>query len=89
MFWGSFSGTTKGPYVFQEKYWGTISANTYQQHILPVIAGWIIINLHLVLMQDNAPGHAAQSTRQELRDRGVRIIFWPAYSPDLNPIETV
>jgi len=89
MFWGCFAGTTKGPYIFWEKDWGTISAATYQQHTVPVIAGWITMNPHLVLMQDNAPGHAAQETREDLLERGVHIIFWPAYSPDLNPIETV
>ena len=47
------------------------------------------MNLQLSLMQDGAPGHSAASTRQELQDRGIRTIFWPAYSPDLNPIETV
>ena len=40
-------------------------------------------------MQDNAPSHAAKDTRKELEDRGIYLIFWPAYSPDLNPIETV
>ena len=40
-------------------------------------------------MQDGAPGHAGGDTRQELQERGISAIFWPAYSPDLNPIETV
>ena len=40
-------------------------------------------------MQDNAPGHAAAYTKEELKSRGVEMIFWPAFSPDLNPIETV
>jgi hypothetical protein len=40
-------------------------------------------------MQDGAPGHAAASTQEELHERGVYPIFWPAYSPDLNPIEAV
>jgi transposase len=89
MFWGCFAGTTKGPYVFWEKDWGSITAASYQQHTVPVIAGWIQMNSYLFLMQDNAPGHAAQETRQDLLERGVRVIFWPAFSPDLNPIETV
>ena len=40
-------------------------------------------------MQDNAPGHAAAATREDLLERGVIPIFWPPFSPDLNPIETV
>ena len=47
------------------------------------------LNPGLWLMQDNAPGHAAKRTREELLERGINVIFWPSYSPDLNPIETV
>jgi transposase len=38
-------------------------------------------------MQDNTPGHKSNATKQELQERGVEVIFWPAFSPDLNPIE--
>jgi transposase len=47
------------------------------------------MNPELVFMQDNAPGHRAAETRTELREREVPTIFWPAFSPDLNPIEHV
>jgi transposase len=40
-------------------------------------------------MQDDAPGHAAALTREELHEKVVYPIFWPAYSPNLNPIEAV
>ena len=43
----------------------------------------------LNLMQDGAPGHSAQSTIQELAERGIQAVCLPPYSPDLNPIETV
>ena len=43
----------------------------------------------LYLMQDGAPGHSARATKQELEDRGIRMVHWPAFSPDLNPIEKV
>lgn len=89
MFWGCFSGITKGPVVFWEKEWGTINKTTYQEHIVPIVHGWIRLNPHLKFMQDNAPGHKAQDTRNDLKERGVTLIFWPAFSPDLNPIETV
>ena len=71
---------------------------------MPLIHGWIRyifsflvlfanncnrLRPDLVLMQDNAPGHAAALTIQDLNDRNVLSIFWPAYSPDLNSIETL
>jgi len=40
-------------------------------------------------MQDGAPGHAAADTATDLQERGIEVIFWPAFSPDLNPIERV
>ena len=41
----------------------------------------------LLLIQDGALGHSAAFTREELRERGIELIFWPPFSPDLNPIE--
>jgi transposase len=80
----------KGPGIFWEKEWGSINEDSYQQHTVPIIQGWIRLNefnnIPLVLMQDNASGHASKSTR-ELQERGIEVIFWPAFSPDLNPIE--
>lgn len=89
MFWGCFSGTRKGPCLFWEKDWGSINQRSYCERTVPVIDGWLRMNPGLQLMQDGAPGHAAGETFQELRERGITPIFWPAYSPDLNPIEAV
>jgi transposase len=38
-------------------------------------------------MQDNARVHTARSTRAFLAEHHITPITWPAYSPDLNPIE--
>jgi hypothetical protein len=89
MFWGCFSGLKKGPCQFWEKDWGTINGLSYRERIVPIIDAWIRLNPDLLFMQDNAPGHAAYDTLEELRNRGIRIIDWPPYSPDLNPIEAV
>ena len=43
----------------------------------------------LVLMQDDAPEHVARETLAEFAERDVRLIFWPPYSSDLNPIEMI
>ena len=40
-------------------------------------------------MQDGAPSYSTRDTRQELEDRGIRMVFQPTFSPDLNPIEKV
>ena len=89
MFWGSFHGDTKGPAVFWEKAWGTITKETYIEHIIPMIDDYIRINSGLYVMQDNAPGHSAKLTIEEFQRRGIRLVPWPAFSPDLNLIETV
>jgi len=40
--------------------------------------------IHLVLMQDSALGHTTGDTKQDLREQGIIVIFWPPFSPDLN-----
>ena len=40
-------------------------------------------------MQDNAPSLSARDTKAELSRRGINLLPWPPFSPDLNPIEHV
>ena len=40
-------------------------------------------------MQDNASGYSAKAIIQALEAIGIKPIFWPSKSPDLNPIETL
>lgn len=88
MFWGSISGQFgKGPGLFWEKNWGTITSASYCEHVLPVVEQYARGRLYF--MQDNAAAHGARATRAEIQRRGLHMIFWPALSPDLNPIETV
>jgi transposase len=47
------------------------------------------MNPGLILMQGGGPGHSARDTEIDLDERGIYPIFWPAFPPDLNPIETV
>ncbi|CAK37236.1 uncharacterized protein An01g10550 [Aspergillus niger] len=94
MFWASFYNNFKGPCLFWEKEWGTINAEGYIDRIVPIIDGYVRLverNEHqrLQIMQDNAPGHASKTTIQEFNERGIFPIIWPAFSPDLNPIEAV
>ena len=42
-----------------------------------------------LFMHDNAPVHRAPPARCYLEAHGIELMLWPAYSPDLNPIEHV
>lgn len=90
MFWGCFSRQAgKGPGIFWEKEWSTINAESYSQHIVFIVDGWIRMHPEHLFMQDNASGHFATYTTEELAEREIQVFGWPPYSPDLNPIETV
>ena len=43
----------------------------------------------VTLVMDNAPIHHAAIVRDFLTDNGIKHLFLPPYSPDLNPIENV
>ena len=89
MFWGSILGTRKGPCMVWEKAWGSITADSYQEHIVPLVHEFMNQHPGCIFMQDNAPAHRARTTIADLTARGIRIMGWPPYSPDLNPIEHV
>lgn len=93
MFWGCFSGYGKGPGLFWEKDWGSISAEAYIEHTVPLIDAHLqhhqTLGREITLMQDGASGHRAAATLADLESRGITVEKWPPFSPDLNPIETV
>lgn len=60
---------------------------------MPIIHGYIELQrregIYLKLIQDGAPSHVTGETKQDLEERGIIVIYWPPFSPDLNPIEKV
>ena len=43
----------------------------------------------LVFQQDNAPVHKKEVVRKFLAQKQWEVLNWPAYNPDLNPIENI
>ncbi len=78
--------------------WGCISA--YAMGSLHVLEGAMNAERHIksfratnalwrVFQQDNAKPHTSAITTAWLRSRRVRVLNWPACSPDLSPIENI
>jgi transposase len=42
-----------------------------------------------IVIMDNLNSHKGKAVRQMIRKAGAHLLFLPAYSPDLNPIEQV
>ncbi|MGC8532888.1 MAG: transposase [Acidiphilium sp.] len=42
-----------------------------------------------IVILDNLPSHKGKVVRDAIRAVGAKLLFLPAYSPDLNPIEQV
>ncbi len=71
---------------------GTMNAERHikvlEQHMLP--SRWRLFQGRpCVFQRDNAKPHTAAITTAWLRSRRVRMLNWPACSPDLSPIENI
>lgn len=77
-----------GPLV---RIYGRVNAETYkqllQQHVIESLR--LSPNQPSIFMQDNAPCHKAKKVISYLKEEEIRVMDWPAQSPDLNPIENV
>ncbi|GBN35036.1 hypothetical protein AVEN_129147-1 [Araneus ventricosus] len=70
---------------------GALTAQRYRDDILrPIVVPYAAaIGDESILMEDNARPHRAELVDNFLFDEGIFRMDWPAYSPDLNPIEHV
>ncbi len=89
MVWGCISAYGMGSLHVLE---GTMNAERYikvlEQHMLPSRRR-LFQGMPCVFQQDNAKPHTAAITTAWLRSRRVRVLNWPACSPDLSPIENI
>jgi transposase len=64
---------------------GSMDTLAFEQYILHVLLPTLSADDIVIL--DNLRVHKAARIREALAARGCRLLFLPAYSPDLNPIE--
>lgn len=88
MFWGGFGKNGVTPLVEVERRMDSKGyQNILKDNLLPIAPqlagrGW-------AYQQDNASIHVSASTTQFFASKRVRVLPWPAKSPDLNPVENL
>ncbi|GFT26598.1 transposable element Tcb1 transposase [Trichonephila clavipes] len=89
MVWaGISSGYRTDLHIFKR---GSVTAVRYQDEVLEPIVKLYTAEVEpiFILMDDNACLHRADIVDDYLESEGIARMAWPAYSPDLNPIENL
>ena len=95
MVWGGFIGNKLGPIVFINE---IINSDKYiailQEHFLPFLDTLIANSItYIIFQQDNARPDVSKKTcpwlEKVLKERGIELMEWPPYLPDLSPIENL
>ena len=86
LFWGGIIWGRRTPLVVME---GPETAIRYRIDILRHIVQPYRQNFEeqFILMNDNSLPHLAHLANELLHDNNIATLEWPAYSPDMNPIE--
>lgn len=93
MIWGSMTYSGVGKVA---KIDGKMDANLYceilRRNLLPTIDACSILpefpaRDKLIFQQDNDPKHTSSKAKKFFQENNIKLLQWPAQSPDLNPIE--
>jgi DDE superfamily endonuclease/Transposase len=86
--WGAFSAKgTIGFYLFTQNMDGSLYRQILTNHLFENASR--VMPKRWVFQQDNDPKHKAKETMNLLCHEIPKVLDWPSYSPDINPIENL
>lgn len=88
MVWGAFgfNGVTSLA-IIDAKLNSTGYLDILENNLLPF--GKLLGGSNWIYQQDNAPIHVSRMSKSWFHSKNIRLLTWPARSPDLNPIENL
>ena len=90
MIWAAFSGHLQSRAVVLQRDPSStrnrVTANVYLEMLRKELP-FLMLDDDAVFQQDNAPIHKSRKVLEWFMEAGFKIMDWPPYSPDFNPIE--
>lgn len=88
MVWGCFTSQGVGQMCQVD---GIMDSRMYAQildrHLVPSARSFGMRGRDFIFQQDGDPKHTSATLRDYFKDHKIKLLDWPAQSPDLNPIE--
>ncbi len=66
---------------------GELYREIMEDHLFQTVDFYGMDRERFVFQQDNDPKHTSKVAKKWVEEHGVKVLDWPAQSPDLNPIE--
>ena len=89
MFWGAIGGGKKLKFFdIDGNLNGTKYKSLLKKNCMKLIRR-VGTTMNVIWMQDNAPSHRAKKVQNYFSRKKIKLLKWPPYSPDLNPIENL
>ena len=86
MIWGCFRGNKLGTLYIVE---GSMNSAQYLKVLEKKMLPFYNQDSNSIFQDDSAPCHRSNSVKKWHQDNNIRLLEWPGYSADLNPIKNL